>query len=144
MGAIRMQARLAAQAYKCGRRRIWLDPNEDSQLQMANSAQQVKKMKKDGVIMVKPKNSVSRTRWRVRQAAKAKGRHSGRGKRKGCRESRMPSKILWVRRIRVLRRLLKKCLQTVSQSVAQSQKSNLFTGTVRPRNWTSTTTAVTT
>ena len=30
------------------------------------------------------------------------------GKRRGTRESRMPSKVLWVRRQRVLRRLLKK------------------------------------
>merc|ERR1719240_1165602 len=52
--------------------------------------------------------SVSRLRWRRMQAAKRKGRHTGTGKRKGAREARMPSKVLWVRRIRVLRRLLRK------------------------------------
>ena len=36
------------------------------------------------------------------------GRHSGPGKRRGTRESRTPTKILWVRRQRVLRRLLRK------------------------------------
>merc|ERR1712046_396739 len=36
------------------------------------------------------------------------GRHCGYGKRKGTREARMPSKILWMRRQRVLRRLLRK------------------------------------
>ena len=36
------------------------------------------------------------------------GRHSGMGKRKGTRNARMPSKVLWMRRTRVLRRLLKK------------------------------------
>jgi ribosomal protein L19E len=30
------------------------------------------------------------------------------GKRRGTREARLPSKILWIRRMRVLRRLLKK------------------------------------
>lgn len=30
------------------------------------------------------------------------------GKRKGSKESRMPTKVLWVRRQRVLRRLLRK------------------------------------
>merc|ERR1712060_271221 len=40
--------------------------------------------------------------------AKRKGRHSGAGKRKGTREARMPSKLLWMRRQRVLRRLLRK------------------------------------
>jgi Ribosomal protein L19e len=30
------------------------------------------------------------------------------GKRRGTREARLPTKILWIRRMRVLRRLLKK------------------------------------
>lgn len=32
----------------------------------------------------------------------------GIGKRKGTREARLPSKVLWMRRQRVLRRLIKK------------------------------------
>merc|ERR1711924_41228 len=36
------------------------------------------------------------------------GRHTGAGKRRGTREARMPTKVLWVRRLRVLRRLLRK------------------------------------
>lgn len=41
-------------------------------------------------------------------AAKAKGRHTGYGKRKGAMNARMPFKVLWMRRQRVLRRLLRK------------------------------------
>merc|ERR1712083_146801 len=41
-------------------------------------------------------------------AAKAKGRHTGVGKRKGTAEARLPTKVLWMRRQRVLRRLLRK------------------------------------
>lgn len=41
-------------------------------------------------------------------AAKRKGRHTGAGKRRGTKEARMPTKVLWMRRQRVLRRLLKK------------------------------------
>jgi large subunit ribosomal protein L19e len=36
------------------------------------------------------------------------GRHNGYGKRKGTANARMPSKVIWMRRTRVLRRLLKK------------------------------------
>ena len=32
----------------------------------------------------------------------------GRGKRRGCKDARMPTKVMWIRRQRVLRRLLKK------------------------------------
>merc|ERR1711978_313121 len=40
--------------------------------------------------------------------AKKLGRHMGLGKRKGTKGARMPQKVLWMRRQRVLRRLLKK------------------------------------
>ena len=50
----------------------------------------------------------SRSRVKKIQAEKRKGRHLGTGKRKGTRNARMPSKVLWMRRQRVFRRLLKK------------------------------------
>merc|ERR1712147_345424 len=40
------------------------------------------------------------------------GRHMGHGKRKGTANARMLSKILWIRRMRVLRRLLRKYRET--------------------------------
>eukprot|EP01064_Diplonema_japonicum_P003411 TRINITY_DN121_c0_g1_i2.p1 TRINITY_DN121_c0_g1~~TRINITY_DN121_c0_g1_i2.p1 ORF type:complete len:210 (+),score=75.42 TRINITY_DN121_c0_g1_i2:52-681(+) len=108
MVSLKLQARLAAKVMKCGRGRVWLDPNESSELAAANSRRQVEKCIKDGFIIKRPTNAVSRFRWRKTLAAKRKGRHTGTGKRKGTREARMPSKELWVRRIRVLRRLLSK------------------------------------
>merc|ERR1712213_116772 len=36
------------------------------------------------------------------------GRHTGFGKRKGTKDARMPQKELWMKRMRVLRRLLKR------------------------------------
>merc|ERR1712033_134069 len=50
----------------------------------------------------------SRARVRKDAEARRKGRHMGHGKRKGTANARMPSKILWIRRMRVLRRLLRK------------------------------------
>merc|ERR1712085_68004 len=66
------------------------------------------KLIKDGLIICKPQVIHSRDRVRKNLAAKRKGRHTGTGKRKGTKEARMPSKVLWMRRQRVLRRLLKK------------------------------------
>merc|ERR1711870_80177 len=65
-------------------------------------------MGKDGLIIRKPQTIHSRDRVRKNLAAKRKGRHTGMGKRKGTKEARMPVKVLWMRRQRVLRRLLKK------------------------------------
>lgn len=65
-------------------------------------------MIKDGLIIRKPQVIHSRYRVRKHQEARRKGRHTGPGKRKGTANARMPTKVLWMRRIRVLRRLLKK------------------------------------
>lgn len=41
-------------------------------------------------------------------AAKRLGRHTGTGKRRGTADARMPTAVIWMRRMRVLRRLLRK------------------------------------
>ncbi|CAN6853884.1 unnamed protein product [Brassica oleracea] len=70
--------------------------------------QNIRKLVKDGFIIRKPTKIHSRSKARRMKIAKMKGRHSGYGKRKGTREARLPTKVLWMRRMRVLRRLLKK------------------------------------
>lgn len=63
---------------------------------------------KDGYVIRKPVNIHSRARVHRKNEAKRKGRHTGTGKRKGTADARLPSKVQWMRRQRVLRRLLKK------------------------------------
>merc|ERR1712043_62425 len=108
MSTLRLQKRLAAAVMKCGKNKIWLDPNETSMISNANSRQNVRKLIKDGLIIRKPVAVHSRARVRKNNIARRKGRHTGRGKRKGTANARMPEKVLWVRRMRVLRRLLRK------------------------------------
>ncbi|KAJ3138361.1 hypothetical protein HDU90_001324 [Geranomyces variabilis] len=105
---LRTQKRLAAAVLKCGQRKIWLDPNEVNEISNANSRQNIRKLAKDGLIIKKPEAAASRSRVRERAAAKRLGRHTGPGKRKGTAEARMPTAVLWMRRMRVLRRLLRK------------------------------------
>lgn len=122
----RLQKRLAASILKVGKRKVWLDPNESAEITNANSrtfiltcphlsntnlwniGQAVRKLIKDGLVLKKPETIHSRFRVRRMTEAKAKGRHSGVGKRRGTRECRMPSDIIWMRRMRVLRRMLRK------------------------------------
>ncbi|WFD24897.1 60S ribosomal protein L19 [Malassezia equina] len=100
--------RLAASVLGVGKRKIWLDPAEQSDIANANSRANVRKLIKDGQIIKKPLVSHSRERTRNLHAAKRVGRHTGYGKRKGTAEARFPTKIQWMRRQRVLRRLLRK------------------------------------
>eukprot|EP00741_Cyanophora_paradoxa_P020002 tig00021181_g19305.t1 len=108
MVMLRLQKRLAAAVLKCGQRKIWLDPNEVNEISMANSRQNIRKLIKDGFVIRKPAKIHSRARVRKNLEAKRKGRHTGTGKRRGTREARLPTKVLWMRRQRVLRRLLRK------------------------------------
>lgn len=108
MSTLKLQKRLAAIVMKCGKNKVWLDPNESNEIANANSRQHVRKLVKDGLIIRKPVAVHSRARARKNKEARRKGRHMGTGKRKGTANARMPRKVLWMRRQRVLRRLLKK------------------------------------
>jgi len=108
MSSLRVQKRLASSILRCGNKKIWLDPNEANEIANANTRQSVRKLIKDGLIIKKPVAVHSRFRTRKNNEARRKGRHMGHGKRKGTANARMPTKILWIRRMRVLRRLLKK------------------------------------
>jgi len=105
---LRTQKRLAASVVGCGQRKIWLDPNEVSEISNANSRQTIRKLVSDGLIIRKPVTMHSRSRARELNAARRLGRHRGFGKRKGTKDARMPSQVVWMRRQRVLRRLLVK------------------------------------
>merc|ERR1712062_506254 len=89
-------------------KKIWLDPNESSEIANANSRQNIRKLIKDGLIIKKPQIVHSRARTRANLEAKRKGRHKGFGKRRGTANARMPEKVIWMNRMRVLRRLLRK------------------------------------
>merc|ERR1712057_96298 len=108
MVSLKLQKRLAASVLKCGKRKIWLDPNEVNEISMANSRLNIRKLAKDGLVIKKPVKVHSRYSVRKHLQAKRKGRHTGTGKRVGRANARMPTAVIWMRRLRVLRRLLKK------------------------------------
>ncbi|KAF3853662.1 hypothetical protein F7725_014350 [Dissostichus mawsoni] len=105
---MRLQKRLASSVLRCGKKKVWLDPNETNEIANANSRQQIRKLVKDGLIIRKPVTVHSRARCRKNTLARRKGRHMGYGKRKGTANARMPEKLCWMRRMRILRRLLRR------------------------------------
>lgn len=78
---------------KCGKRKIWLDPNEANEISLANSRQNIRKLVKDGLVIRKPNVIHSRARVNKRNEAKRKGRHTGTGKRRGTANARLPFKV---------------------------------------------------
>merc|ERR1711915_879941 len=88
MSSLKVQKKLAAEVLRCGKRKVWLDPNEIGEIGQANSRQNIRKLVKDGLIIKKPPNVHSRARCRKKQEARRKGRHMGFGKRKGTDNAR--------------------------------------------------------
>ncbi|KAF9619405.1 hypothetical protein IFM89_006592 [Coptis chinensis] len=89
MVSLKLQKRLAAIVLKCGRGKVWLDPNEVNEISMANSRQNIQKLVKDGFVIRKPTKIHFRLPcFRRMKDAKRKGR-----KRKGTREARLPTKV---------------------------------------------------
>merc|ERR1712228_806139 len=72
------------------------------------SRQNIRKLIKDGLVIKKPVAVHSRSRVRKNDEARRKGRHTGFGKRKGTKDARTSQKTMWIMRMRVLRRLLKR------------------------------------
>ncbi|KCV68715.1 50S ribosomal protein L19e [Fonticula alba] len=108
MVSLKLQKRLAASVLEVGKRKVWLDPSEISTISEANSRAKVRGLIKSGLITKNNTVGQSRARTRARLDAKRRGRHAGFGKRKGTAKARMPEKVIWMRRMRVLRRLLHK------------------------------------
>ena len=70
MSTFQLQKRLPASVLKCGKKKVWLDPNETNEIANANSRQNIRKLVKDGLIIKKPQIVHSRTR--VREADEAR------------------------------------------------------------------------
>ena len=81
-----------------------MDPSDTNEIANANSCQQIRKLIKDGLIIRKPVT----VHCRENTLAQQQGRHMGIGKRKGTANARMPEKVTWMRRMRILRRLLRR------------------------------------
>lgn len=132
MVTLRLHKRLAASILKCGQKKVWIDPEEISKVKTTSTRNHIRSFITNGLI--RKKNTVVHSRFRAnkRLEEKRKGRHMGIGKRRGTKNARMPEKILWIRKQRTLRRLLKKyrAMEKINSSLYKElyllAKGNMF------------------
>jgi len=105
--SLKNQRRLAANLLKVGENRVWIDPARIGDVEVAITREDVRRLIHEGVIQSRPEAGISRARARVQQERKKLGRGRGSGSRKGSKGARTPTKELWMKRVRALRRQLK-------------------------------------
>jgi large subunit ribosomal protein L19e len=99
--------RLAADILKCGKRKIWVDPERTKIVDEAATREQVRELIKDQTLVKKLDKYNSRGRARKYSAAMAKGRHTGPGKRRGTANARTNQRRLRMKKVRKMRTILK-------------------------------------
>ena len=101
------QRRIAAQILKVGENRVWIDPEALDDVEKALTREDIKKLVKERKIWKRSVKGVSRHRARFREIQRRKGRRRGPGKKKGSKSARMGGTMVWVARIRAIRKILK-------------------------------------
>merc|ERR1712071_542795 len=107
MSALNLQKRLAASVMNCGKNKVWLDPNENLAISNANSRHHIRRYIKDGLIIKKQVATVAPAYVPASQPADWDDIPVP------VSDWVPPTLVLqsraWMKRMRVLRRLLAKC-----------------------------------
>jgi len=101
------QRLLSSRLLKCGVFRVWIDPDRLSDVSLALTADDVKKLIADGIIKKKQKIGISRGRAKIKLEKVRRNQMKGPGKRKGSKNAGNSTKTQWINRIRPQRRYLK-------------------------------------
>nr|XP_038956596.1 60S ribosomal protein L19-like [Rattus norvegicus] len=102
---LRLQKRLASSVLHYGKKKVQLDHNETNKIANPNSRQLIRKLTEDGLIIWKPVTVHSQA---LCQKNTLKGRHMFIGKRKGTANTWVPERVTWMRRMRILHRILRR------------------------------------
>ncbi len=107
MTDLRNQRRMAADLLKCGRNRVWMDPDRLDEIAKAVTKHDISILIHGGAIVAQPIHGISSGRKKYLKQQRKKGRRRGVGSRKGKKYARLPRKERWIRTIRPLRTYLR-------------------------------------
>ena len=91
--SVKIQKRLAAEIFKTGLNRVWIEPDELDRVQSAITREEVRKLIHEGAIKKRRQTGISRGRAKQR-------RRRGPGSRKGSGVTRKRRWIVGIRKIR--------------------------------------------
>jgi len=99
--------RLAAEVLGIGESRIRLSSDALEEIEEVTTRSDIRRLIKEGSIVVKPVKGNSRGRWRLRRIKKRQGRGRGYGSRSGTKKARNDPEDEWRNNVRAMRRYLK-------------------------------------
>lgn len=99
--------RIAAEHFKSGITRVWIDTNSLDQVDEAASRSDIRELINRHVIQVRQKKGNSNARLKKRITQRSKERRRGPGSIRGTKYARFPRKERWMKTIRALRDELK-------------------------------------
>ena len=95
--------RIAADQFKSGISRVWIDTNSLEQVMESATRSDIKELINRHVIQVIPKKGNSTYRHKKRIVQLSKERRRGQGSVRGTKNARFPRKVRWVKTVRALR-----------------------------------------
>ena len=105
---IDVQRRLAARLLKCGKHRVWFDPEKLDEIKEAITKADLRGLISNGIVAKKRLLNTSKFWARHRKLQKSKGKQKGFGSRKGKKTARgLKPKRIWMNKIRLQRGFLK-------------------------------------
>lgn len=103
---MRIQKRLASQLLNCSPKRVWFSNEHLIDINEAITKRDIRMLIAEGAIQRKNELGVSRGRARETKSQKSKNQQIGPGSRKGRKTARLPSKEVWINKIRSQREFL--------------------------------------
>lgn len=104
---LKTQKKIAAKVLKCSPKRVVFNQESTADIKEAITRADVRNLVGSGLIAKANKTSISRSRIRKNIVQKRKGRKSGAGSRKGKATARLPSKQVWMAKVRLQRTFIK-------------------------------------
>lgn len=127
--------RIAAEQFKSGISRVWIDTNNLDQIDEAASRSDIRDLINRNVIQIKQKKGNSNARLKKRIVQRSKERRRGPGSIKGTKYARFPRKDRWMKTIRALRDELRtlKADNKIDQKTYRKFYSQIKGGNIKSR-----------
>ena len=131
--SLKTQKRLAARILKVGENRVLFDSTRLADIKEAITKEDVRSLIQEGAISARRIKGISKVRFRKKLLQKRKGLRKGAGSRKGKRIKKRYGKKVWMKKVRVLRRVLTEHKKDLNLESYWKIRGQIKAGTVKDK-----------